>query len=269
VDVVHLLSRPFLLLAALAFVVWWPALLGDTVYDDVINLQRNPALREGDVLSLIREPFFREHMHYWRPLTQVVFAAALPWGMVAIHLLALVLHMTSAWIALRITGQRLAGTPRVTVVVGLLFLVHPVHAESVAWASALPDVLAGTLSLAALQWALAGTTKGSWLAAGLLAIALLAKESAVAMVPMLVAAPQCVPAVAGSPVRPWLRHAVPIMVVVLVWWIVRHQVLGATLATSSATSIPNVLVASAEVFVRQVLLLPLPWQVSPFRSGPE
>ena len=267
----HLLSRPFLLLAALAFVVWWPALLGDTVYDDVINLQRNPALREGDVLALVREPFFREHMHYWRPLTQLVFAATLPWGMVAIHLGALVLHVTSAWIALRIVSQRFAGTSRVAAVVGLLFLAHPVHAESVAWASALPDVLAGTLSLAALYWALAGTARGCWLAAGLFGFALLAKEGAVAMLPVLVAAPWCVRAVAASPVRPWLRHAVPIVAVVLVWWVVRHQVLGAnaaTSSTSSAASIANVLVASAEVFVRQVLLLPVPWPLSPFRHGP-
>lgn len=72
------------------------------------------------------------------------------------HLVNLLLHIGSALLVLRI-GRRLTGSLAASFIAALLFAIHPLHTEAVAWASARKDVLAGFFALLSvdlwLQWA--------------------------------------------------------------------------------------------------------------------
>lgn len=84
------------------------------------------------------------------------------------HLTNLLLHVGSSllvgWIALRLSGRK-----SVALLTALLFAVHPVNVEAVAWVSARKDVLSGFFFLASLgsflQWRSGGDRR--WYAAAL------------------------------------------------------------------------------------------------------
>jgi Tfp pilus assembly protein PilF len=121
----------------------------------------------------------------WRPegLRPAVFHGA-----------SLVLHVLAAWLVLAIC-LRLTGSLPAACAGALLFALHPVQVEPVAWASGAKDLLAGVLSLAAV-WLFvmrrsAGTPRGRavWIGLATLAyvLAMLAKPSAV-VVPLVLLA---------------------------------------------------------------------------------
>jgi hypothetical protein len=249
----------------LAILAWAAALLGGPVYDDALVLSR-AAVRDLDLGELLTTPFFRAHMNYWRPLAQLVFAAAMQGGIVTVHAVVLAMHAVSAGLVLRIAERRLGFPPTVAWIACGLFLVHPIHTESLAWCSAMPDVLAGMLSLAALHAAMDGNRRSRWGACGLLFLALLAKESAIATVPPLLVAWHSASRPAG---RQLVSSGLHVLAVLGVWGALRYFVLVDALrpATSLAAT-PGQALASLEVFVRQFALLAVPWPLTPFRCGP-
>ena len=93
------------------------------------------------------------------------------------HLVNIVLHATSAWV-LAVILLRL-GIPG-AMLAALLFAVHPVHVESVAWMTELKNTLSGALYLWAALCYLrfdAGRKRGDYFAAlGLFVLALLSKS---------------------------------------------------------------------------------------------
>lgn len=111
------------------------------------------------------------------------------------HLGSLALHTASALVVLSIL-RLLSGNLAAAVAGALVFAVHPVQVEPVAWASGAKDVLAGLLSLCAVYQYLVFArrrrdgARGGWayFAGGaiMLALAMLAKPSA-AVVPGVVA----------------------------------------------------------------------------------
>ena len=82
---------------------------------------------------------------YYRPVAMTALAVLGRLGPVPIHLLALVLHATSAYLLVRLC----AGL-RVPILAGLIFAVHPLVGE-VRWSSALPDALAVCFGLLAVR----------------------------------------------------------------------------------------------------------------------
>jgi len=183
------------LLAALALHL--PSLRGDFVYDDRLLAQRNPLIE-----SFANLPHAFTHSYwefyagartdligYWRPLTTaaLMLGHALgggePWGFHTLSLLAHALATLAAW---RI-ARRLLGPGASALVAALLFALHPVQVESVAWISAVNDPLYGALGLWSLERFLAWRERGSrgwpWASALLFALALLAKELAAALLP--------------------------------------------------------------------------------------
>jgi protein O-mannosyl-transferase len=118
----------------LAFVVYWPALLGQFIWDDVMLVQGNPLLKGTLGLGTI---WFRTDF----PLTNIAFWAQWHlWGdhSAGYHIVNVLLHATSAVLLwrvlslLRIPGGWLAA---------VLFTVHPVCVASVAWISELKNTL--------------------------------------------------------------------------------------------------------------------------------
>jgi tetratricopeptide (TPR) repeat protein len=189
-----------LLLTAL---VYAPSLTHPFQYDDGHTIVENAALRQPDTW---RAAFTGKTLSsaetaggHYRPLTYLSYwatwrAAGLrPW---AFHAGNLALHLVAVWLVIALV-TRLAGNARVGLIAGAVTALHPAHGEAVFYASARAGLLATVYSLAALWcWARARdrqTTGDSavvaWLGCALFTTsALLAKETAVALPLMLLAA---------------------------------------------------------------------------------
>lgn len=255
------MKKPALLLVALGVAVWWPALLGQPVYDDAINFERNQALREFDLPALVASPFFREHLNYWRPLSAVAAAIAWQGGFACVHLLALLLHAVSVGL-LGSIARRLGAEPRVALLASALFLVCPVLAESLGFASALGDVLAGACLLGAVVSAMSPRALGIVGVPVLLLAALLAKETAIAMVPVVLWV------AIRSKARARAAWSCALSACALLgWWAVRTFVVGVPLGPPESTAafdLGDRALGALEVLGRLVALPAWPWPATPF-----
>ncbi len=148
---------------------------------------------------------------------------------------------------------------------GLLFLLHPTHAEPVSWISALPDVLQTTFALGTwLAWIRYRRTgnMGSLLgAACAFGLALLTKESALA-VPLVVAALDL-----GFPARASarferLRPLTLFAGIAVLYLVLRRAALGAWIGGYGATvhlqMDPIGMLKNLPVFIARSILPPIP-----------
>ncbi len=191
------------LLAVAVFVVplllFAPTLGHDFVWDDRSILLPNPALGDWSRLGeLLTSDFFRESQEqgpfdYWRPLvvlTHMVERSLFGGRPAGYHAVNVVLHATASMLVF-LLGLGTLGRPAPALAGGLLFAVHPVHVEVVAWVSGRSDLLLGLfLALALLgDWLAGRSGHRRWQAVALagFAAALASKESA-AVFPALVAA---------------------------------------------------------------------------------
>jgi tetratricopeptide (TPR) repeat protein len=204
------------LLAAIAIA---PALDAGFVYDDHRQIVENRLIQDpaylGQALTSDVWSFKGERGEPWSAYWRPVFVAWLAlcyhaFGLadtLGWHLASVALHGVAvglAWMLFR----RLGAGRGFAWSVALLFAVHPVHVESVAWISGSPDLLAAVFTLASLLLVLGGADAGrgdaqapdalsgagvgggwwlvasGWLAGGL---ALLSKEVAIGL-PILAAA---------------------------------------------------------------------------------
>jgi len=189
----HLLAPVVVaLLAAITFASGFRH--GSFVFDDHVLIERNADLRRGDIWqrALVRDYYATSDAHgvsgYYRPIA--VWSNALDarlWKNQApgFRLTNLILHAlasVAAMAALRALGAG-AGVAWVT---ALLFAVHPVHAESVAFVSGRVDILATLGMFAAMAFA-GWKARFAWLGVGIASLfAFLAKESAIVL-PVLMA----------------------------------------------------------------------------------
>ncbi len=172
-----------LILFLAAGAVYWNSLDGEFVFDDTSIVRNNPQIR-----SLAPENLRRIFgSHYWqtaagqgglyRPV--VVWSYALnyavgqsdPWGY---HLVNVLLHALNAVLVFLIV-QELFGQGTFAFWSGLLFALHPIHTEAVAYVVGRAECLAALFFLAAWWCYL----RGRWAAAaGAFLLAALSKESA-------------------------------------------------------------------------------------------
>jgi len=229
------------LVLAIVVGVLWPMLFGELVYDDLWLVARNPALQNvarlpealGAAYWDLADPANAARIGYWRPLTSIALFVghALGGGSpVGFHALSLALHLVATALAF-LLAERLTASTRIALFVALLFGLHPVQVEAVAWISAVNDPLCGALCLGALLAHLAWREGGSrgWpiLAPTLFALALLAKESAVAWIPLALAID--VARTVESPAqrfKPLARAFGPALGVLAAYWLARVAVFG-------------------------------------------
>lgn len=171
------------LLALLLFAPVWSA---GFVYDDIDLLERNPTLGEwSTILEAFRRPFWelagfeQSNTGYYRPVGATAFVLLHKLGggdAQAYHLASTLFHAASAaLVVLLALGLRV---PRwAALLAGLVFACSGTHVEAVAWASALPDLLATFFSLIALNFWVRGR---GLLALPALLLAMLSKEAAYA-----------------------------------------------------------------------------------------
>jgi len=242
----RLLVGAILALTALAYV---NSLDGQFVYDDGVQILRNPAIRSLENIPRVFTQSVWQFMNpggqqpvgaYYRPLFNVALIVNYRWfGFEAPgwHAVSLILHCVATLLVFLLARQwGLAHATAATA--ALLFGLHPVHSESVAWISGLPDPLAAVFVLAALVFYEQHRAGGPrWLLAASLAcfsLALLSKEIAV-VVPVLVLLRERldrrpVDDKANLPGHQFgvsaLRAAAPFVAIALLYLGLRYSVLG-------------------------------------------
>ena len=236
------------------------AVSGDYVYDDLVLVVDNPGLSDPlDFGRLLAEPLYGVEQGYWRPLTAIVLA----WGKALggapmLHGIALILHAAVA-LQVALLGRDLGLRPLVAAAAATLFAVHPSVVEPTAWIASINDplsVLAALLALRAhLAWRHRGATGVPRAAVTWFVLALLAKENALAILPVLL--------VAGSfRVRPAL---VAYALALVAWGLARYAVLGSDLAGVGA-EIEGLFAIRFEVTGRLLARLVWPGAATPFTA---
>jgi protein O-mannosyl-transferase len=228
-------------------------LRNDFVYwDDHRNILENLHFR-GFGWAQLRWMFTTTLMGHYIPLTWLTFALDyVLWGLqpAGYHFTSLVLHAANAavfyWIAKRVLTAALPATSEIALragalVAGLFFAIHPLRAESVAWATERRDVLSGLLFLVCVLLYLRAASSESaqrrrqllTLATVAFALAMLAK-SIVMTLPVLLVVIDWYPLRRLQPLR-WsaqtrrvLLEKLPFMTVGAVgaavsYWAVQHQ----------------------------------------------
>ncbi|MBM3516851.1 MAG: tetratricopeptide repeat protein [Alphaproteobacteria bacterium] len=154
-------------------------------WDDHDALVNNQAL-VASWPEVVRWAFTTTHMDHYQPLSWLAYrATGVPLSAARIHTLALVLHALNAGCLLWLTARLIhADRDRwwLAAATTLLFAVHPLRVETVAWTSALPYLLSyGPLLVAMgcwLRWVHEGDEQQRWLAVGLYAVSQLARVTA-------------------------------------------------------------------------------------------
>lgn len=228
------------LLVAVAF---GGSLAGEFVYDDTRQIVRNHLIQDPRQLGravtsdvwAFKAGQDEVRSNYWRPVFVLWLAvqyhlfglsSAFAW-----HLASLALHAVVCVLAYTF-GCRLGLPWPAAAGAAFLFAVHPSHAESVAWISGSPDLLAGAAMLGALLLVCPAPSRpdrsrrvASW-TLGLLAM--LAKEVAVTLAAPALAVEAL--SASGSPLRERLRRgavaALPFALAAVAFLVARHAVLG-------------------------------------------
>jgi len=183
------------LIAALAF---YPVLGGAFVWDELIYLENQRSQPHGQTALDAFAVESDQNTWIFRPITTIVMRAA--YGLAAIivpeetppadprrawppHLFSLGLHLAAIGMLMLFAARCLrgrAGAAFGTFAAGLVFALHPIHVENVAWSAATADTLATSFVLGSLVAFSKGREKGSalayGLAASLFALAVFSKE---------------------------------------------------------------------------------------------
>lgn len=214
-----------------ATVVHVSALSNSFVYDDWHQVVANPWLRTfGSLPAMFTSNvwgFDDLGSNYYRPLMHVTnlvtyqLAGESAW---AFHLVNLAAHAAASVLVLLLARRVVA--PGLAWCGAVLYAVHPIHVEAVAWISASPDLLCTTAFLGALHLRTCPEDERTrWTApaeATLYAVALLFKEPAVAY-PLVVIVHD---AVRRAPVRLVARRLLPVAFVTIGYLCLRWVALG-------------------------------------------
>jgi protein O-mannosyl-transferase len=163
---------------------------GFTSFDDNAYILENPLIKD---LSLhgIKDIFSSFSVGNYHPFTSLsnsieylLFALdPLPY-----HLTNVLLHLANTWLVFRL-AERLSGNRITATVVSLLFAIHPMHVESVAWVSERKDVLFTLFYLLSLLYYLRYVDNGLrakfYVGALLLFLCSLLSKSAAVTLPVL------------------------------------------------------------------------------------
>ncbi|MBI5847157.1 MAG: tetratricopeptide repeat protein [Nitrospirae bacterium] len=131
-------------IALITLAVFSPVLWHDFVnLDDPIIVTGNPYIQAGVTLEAIRLAFASAYESNWIPLTWMSHMLDVQmFGMnpAGHHFVSLLLHTASS-VLLFLFLKRATKAPLKSAAVAFLFALHPLHVESVAWASERKDVL--------------------------------------------------------------------------------------------------------------------------------
>jgi tetratricopeptide (TPR) repeat protein len=298
------------LIAAITVVVYLPALRNEFVdWDDNTYVLNNPFIRSLNI-AFLRWSFFDFYASNWHPLTWISHALDYAlWGLNPLghHLTSVILHAVNTFLvvvlvmrlqeaakgAAPVGGEASAPGDRgmlITAgVTGLLFGLHPVHVESVAWIAERKDLLCALFFLlsiagyrnyvAAVGSEAAGrsifsrfSTKGYLLSLGFFILALLSKPMAVSL-PVVLLILDWYPfrrLHSISTVRAALVEKLPFVAFSLISSVltILAQQAGGALASSEVIPLSTRLLASAGAVVMYLGKIVLPVDLLPFYQYP-
>ena len=182
------LPLALLFIAAVTAAVYWPVLHNGFIdYDDPDYVVLNMVVRQGMTLKGALWSLGAFHAGNWHPLTwlshmlDVQLFGLNPMGH---HGVSLIIHAANA-VLLCLLLQRLTGFLGRSLVVALLFALHPLHVESVAWIAERKDVLSTffwLLTMTSYLRYVRSPGVGRYLAVvGLFALGLLSKQMLVTL----------------------------------------------------------------------------------------
>lgn len=268
----------------LAVAVFANTLDGQFVYDDTRQIVRNTLIQDG---SQFWRAIFSDVWafkggnaavsNYWRPSFVVWLIAnfqafgvedARGW-----HLTNLLLHAAGAAMAF-VVARRFDFSAPVACAVAVLFAVHPVHTESVAWVSGSPDLILAVALLGSLWFAASlaeRSTPSRWVwALSLYAVALGAKEVAILFPVVVVAAVWAGPRAAdtrdekGIPLNRALRLAAPFAGLAVVYFFARLAILGSVSKSyTGGAGLVETILSAPEVFAFYLRQLVFPYWIGP------
>ncbi|MEO6593690.1 MAG: hypothetical protein ABIP94_02935 [Planctomycetota bacterium] len=225
-------------------------------------------------------PLFGQEHGYWRPATMLVLGLAHRMGgAFGVHLLALALHTINSFAIRSLVARVLPSGPALWVAV--MFAVHPVQAESVAWCAALNDPLWVTFALqamlAAARWRDAGRRGLPWLVGAFVFLSLSAKEAGAVTIPLVLATLVWLPTRSNAPKQPaaWRRALAMSMTAAALWFVARSAARGDSFdlgllrrQASPLSGLTDVL-RWPQLLVAQLGLLIAPLPQNPVRTVPE
>ena len=167
----------------ITFVAFLPVLsAGFVSWDDGEYVLQNTALKNADLKTVLTTPM-QGNVH---PLTMLtLFINYLISGEDAwsYHLFNLALHLINCVLVFRLAMSLSKGNRVISFTTAILFGIHPVHVESVAWVSERKDVLYGLFFIAGLitytKYVDSNSRKQYWLSILYFVLSLLSKPSAV------------------------------------------------------------------------------------------
>jgi protein O-mannosyl-transferase len=173
------------LLLAAAVLVYGNTLVNQFVLDDELYITRNAQVVDPTLRNLFSA---NPYSNVFRPVTFATLA--LNWEIqganpISYHLVNLLLHACVSWLLYILLQELLGSYPEaktIAFVAALLYAVHPIHTEAVAWAVGRAELLAAGFLFAGWILHLQDQTFGSLVC---FALAMLSKESAVAFFPLV------------------------------------------------------------------------------------
>ncbi|HET7294208.1 MAG TPA: hypothetical protein VFM88_17415 [Vicinamibacteria bacterium] len=260
-----------LLVAATALLPSLQVLEGDFVADDFgcLRLWGQKPLAEFAAFGDISEGIWGVPIDEPRPVDALTFrlgflvSGASPWGHL---LLALAIHVGCSLLVFALARLAVADAPVVAALAAsLLFAVHPVHAEPIAWVTGKVDSLASLFYLAAFALFLRRRGPGGGLryaaALALFVAGLLAKEVLLTLPPLLVAA-EAILGPAGTASERWrraaraARAAAPLFLIAVLYLVARRLAFGSFAREHRIGSETWNLLAERQAFNLGRLLMP-------------
>lgn len=283
-----------LILLGVTFLAFANSLRNDFAYDDDTQVLHNEFIRSFSNIpqALVTESWFwrakqdrdpnkenKPSTPYYRPVFTVYLMVG--WKLfqdspVGWHFLSIVLHLLIVYLAFlimeQVTGDRiLAG------IAALLFAVHPLRSESVAWISGATDLLLSLFFLLSFHFYLkfrkSHATKDLVIACVTFLIASFTKEPAIAL-PILVVAYEFFvqegPETLKERIIQTAKAAVPFLIISVFYFGMRFYSLGFMLSDKNYTNYPTfgVLLTIPIVICKYLYLLFCPFNLSIYHYTP-
>ncbi|MEW6735338.1 MAG: hypothetical protein AB1489_28860, partial [Acidobacteriota bacterium] len=271
-------TQILLVLVLVSFAIFANTLGNGFVLDDHLLIERNRAIREKDYYTTVfANPYNYDaswldmqswSISYYRPFPRLLGALAFQaFGLQTYyyHLLCLIVYFGVVALAYGIIKQ-LSGRRVVAAVGALLFAIHPLHSEAVAWFNCLFEPLHALFFLSAFLLYLHAQAEGKTRRGGifylgaltLLAAALLTKEAALCF-PILIASHKFIETKAGffQRLSAAVRASLPFLFVVASYLMLRYCIYNGALRMGGG--VPQyVILSMPRVIVEYLRMLVLP-----------
>ncbi len=161
-----------------------------TVLDDDAYILNNPFLKNFSLKGIVAilSSFYSGNYHPLTTLSWFIEYNLFEANPLPFHLVNVLLHLVNTWLVYKL-AERLSGSNITAAVTSLLFAIHPMHVESVAWVSERKDVLYALFYLLTLlhylRYMASGFRKKNYWFCLVLFIASLLSKSAAVTLPVL------------------------------------------------------------------------------------